>query len=214
MSFAMKCTVHAGNEAIGVCVLCGAAVCHQCQRLIRGRILCANCYAELKQSPNPQQQASTLPRHSVRYSGCLTFLLSIVPGLGHLYLGHMQKGLTLLVLAVALPFLLPILIAFSVFDCLHTARRLNSGEKVPDWDIKGVIQSFLFSPGGQKPLATTTWGVLLLLVGGALLLANTPYISSLLGQLPSTVQTVGRNLLAVAMVVLGGFLIWRTIKEK
>lgn len=208
----MKCAVHAENEAIGVCVLCGAAVCYQCQRLIRGRILCANCYAELKQSPNPQQQASTLPRHSVRYSGCLTFLLSIVPGLGHLYLGHMQKGLTLLVLAVVLPFLLPILIAYSIFDCLHTARRLNSGEQVPDWDVKGAIQSFFSWIGAQKPSATATWGVLLLLVGGALLLTNMPHISDLFSQLPSTAQTIGRNLLALAMVFLGGFLIWRTIR--
>lgn len=209
----MKCAVHAENEAVGVCVLCGAAVCHQCHRLVRGRILCANCYAELKQSANPQQQASSLSRPSVHYSGCLTFLLSIVPGLGHLYLGQMQKGLVLMVLTVVLPFSLPILIAYSIFDCLHTARRLNAGEQVPDWDVKGAIQSLFSGIGAQKPSTTVTWGVLLLLIGGALLLVNTPLFSGLLAQIPSSVQTLSRNLLALAMVVLGGFLIWRTIRK-
>lgn len=124
----------------------------------------------------------------------------------------MQKGLTLLVLAVVMPFFLLILIAYSIFDCLHTARRLNAGEQVPDWDVKGVIQSLFSRIGAQKPSVTATWGVLLLFVGGTLLLLNTPHISGLLVQLPSTVQAIGRNLLALAMVVLGGFLIWRTMR--
>ncbi|MCS7187165.1 MAG: DUF2180 family protein [Armatimonadetes bacterium] len=210
----MKCSVHPENEAVGVCVLCGVAVCHQCQKQVRGRILCSNCYAELKQSANPQQQASTPSRPSVHYSGCLTFLLSIVPGLGHLYLGQIQKGLVLLILAIVLPIFLPILIAYSIFDCLHTARRLNAGEHVPDWNVSGAIQSFFSDYGAQKPSVMTVWGVLLLLVSGLLLLANTPQISDLLVQIPSTIQTVGRNLLALAMVALGGFLIWRTVRER
>ncbi len=208
----MKCAIHSENEAIGVCLLCGAAVCHQCQRLIRGRILCANCYAELKQSINPHQQTSAPTQAPVHYSGCLTFLLSIVPGLGHLYLGHMQKGLVLLVLAIVLPFSIPILVAYSVFDCLHTARKLNAGEQVPDWDVKGAIQSLFFRLNAQKPSSAVIWGILLLLVGGALFLLNMPQISVLLTQVPSTVQVIGRNLLALAMVVLGGFLVWRTMK--
>ncbi|MCS7263560.1 MAG: hypothetical protein NZ805_01865 [Armatimonadetes bacterium] len=209
----MRCSVHPENEAIGVCVLCGVAVCHQCQKQVRGRILCSNCYAELKQSANPQQQTSAPSRPSVHYSGCLTFLLSIVPGLGHFYLGQMQKGLVLMILAIVLPFFLPILIAYSIFDCLHTARRLNAGEQVHDWNVSGAIQS-LFSGHGTQKSSTTVWGVLLLIVGGLLLLVNTPYISGLLVQIPSTIQAVGRNFLALAMVALGGFLIWRTMKER
>ena len=212
--FAMRCAIHAENEAVGVCVLCGAAVCHQCQRVVRGRILCPNCYAELRQSSNPQQQTPPLARPSVRYSGCLTFLLSLVPGLGHLYLGQMQKGLVLLVSAIVLPFLLPILIAYSVFDCLHTARRLNAGEQVPDWDVKEAIGSFFSGLSAQKPSTATVWGVFLLLVGGLLLLLNAPYIPAFLSYVPPTVQLVGRNLLALAMVILGGFLIWRMMKER
>lgn len=208
----MKCAIHAENEAVGVCVLCGAAVCHQCQKSVRGRILCPNCYAELRQGNNPQQQTPSLRRPPIRYSGCLTFLLSIIPGLGHFYLGHMQKGLVLLTLALILPFLLPILVAYSVFDCLHTARRLNAGEQVPDWDVKGAIQYLSVKVGTQKP--SMTWGVFLLFVGGVLLMLNTPHITGLLAQIPSTVQVIGRNLLALAMVVLGGFLIWRTMKEQ
>lgn len=200
--------------------MCGAAVCHQCQRLVRGRILCNNCYAELRQGNNPQQQTFSPTRSFVHYSGCLTFLLSIVPGLGHFYLGQMQKGLVLMVIAIALPFFLPILIAYSIFDCLHTARKLNTGEQVQDWDVKGAIQSLFSRSSAQKPSATTSplvptmWGVLLFIVGGALLLLNIPQILGLLNQFPSTVQVISRNLLAVAMVALGGFLIWRMIREK
>lgn len=209
----MKCSVHPENEAIGVCVLCGSAVCHQCLRQVRGRILCANCYSELRQSNNPQQPST--PNHpKVRYSGCLVFLLSIIPGVGHLYLGHMQKGVALLFLAIVMPFLLPLLIAYSIFDCLHTARRLSAGEPVADWDIKGTIQSLFSTLENLKPSSVWLWGILLILAGGWLFITNLPSVSAWFAQMPSTFHVIGRNLLALVMVAAGGFLIWRVMKEQ
>jgi len=209
----MKCALHQQNEAVGVCVLCGSAVCIQCQRQVKGRILCPTCYAELRQVNNPSNQ-STVARHpSVRYSGCLVFLLGLIPGLGHLFMGLTTKGAILLALAIFLPFLLPILIAYSAFDSVHTARRLNAGEPVVDWDLS-TLQNALSRLG--LPASSVGWvfGAILAIAGIFLLIGNLTNLAGLLNWwelLPSNYRLIGRNLLALIMVGFGGFLIWRTV---
>ena len=87
-------------------------------------------------------------------SGFLTILLSVIPGVGHLYLGLMTRGFTFLVgffgwvvfvtfLAVAshedgmfvLLLALPIIWFYGLFDALHQRRRLAVGEEVRDVSI-------------------------------------------------------------------------------
>ncbi len=208
----MKCALHQQNEAVGVCVLCGSAVCVQCQRQVRGRILCPACYSELRQSNNPSSQSTVASRPSARYSGCLVFLLGLIPGLGHLFMGLTTKGATLLAAAVFLPFLLPILIVYSTFDSVHTARRLNSGEPVADWDLS-TLQNALSRLGLPASSASWIFGAMLAIAGIVLLVGNLTNLASLLNWwelLPSTYRLVGRNLLALMMVGFGGFLVWRT----
>lgn len=81
----------------------------------------------------------------------ITFILSAFPGLGHLYLGLMNRGLvfmaaflgwTALVLLGAeiirsgdftvLLVLLPIIGLYSLFDALHLCSRMQAGETIPD----------------------------------------------------------------------------------
>lgn len=81
----------------------------------------------------------------------ITFILSAFPGLGHLYLGLMNRGLvfmaaflgwTALVLLGAeiirsgdftvLLVLLPIIGLYSLFDALHLCGRMQAGETIPD----------------------------------------------------------------------------------
>jgi len=212
----MKCALHQQNEAVGVCVLCGSAVCIQCQRLVKGRILCPACYSELRQGGNPSSQSTTALRSSARYSGCLVFLLGLIPGLGHLFMGLTTKGAILLASAIFLPFLLPILIAYSAFDSVHTARRLNSGETVADWDLS-TLQNALSRLGLPASSASWIFGAALAIVGIVLLLGNLTNLTGLLNWwelLPSTYRLLGRNLLALAMVGFGGFLIWRTMGKQ
>lgn len=72
------------------------------------------------------------------------FAFSAVPGVGHLYLGQMQRGLwfcssffglfalsTLLSLE-PLNLLAPVIWFYSMFDALQNATRLRAGEDVPD----------------------------------------------------------------------------------
>ena len=74
----------------------------------------------------------------------LAFVLSFIPGVGHYYLGLMQRGLQLNVLFFGtifliglakvdgLEFLLPVIWFYGLFDALHLADVLARGETVPD----------------------------------------------------------------------------------
>jgi hypothetical protein len=131
-------------------------------------------------------------------------------------MGLTTKGAILLASAIFLPFLLPILIAYSAFDSVHTARRLNSGETVADWDLS-TLQNAFSRLGLPASSASWIFGAALAIVGIVLLMGNLTNLTGLLNWwelLPSTYRLVGRNLLALAMVGFGGFLIWRTMGKQ
>lgn len=105
-------------------------------------------------------------------------VLGIIPGLGHLYLGLMQRGAVLFgvwVLLITLashshghgPFpgiLIPFWMVFSIIDAVQQARAINAtGAPMP-----GIL-------GEDRPVKVSgslTAGILLVLIGGFLLLAN------------------------------------------
>ncbi len=74
----------------------------------------------------------------MRKSSFWTFVFSLMPGAGHMYLGYMNKGLQLILLFCALfalafllqlnafLFLLPAVWCYSVFDCMHLRRKVNT----------------------------------------------------------------------------------------
>lgn len=74
----------------------------------------------------------------------LTFFLSLIPGVGHYYLGLMQRGLQFNMLffgAIALmivtdleplPLLLPVIWFFCLFDALQAVSATNGGAEVSD----------------------------------------------------------------------------------
>jgi hypothetical protein len=131
-------------------------------------------------------------------------------------MGLTTKGAILLASAIFLPFLLPILIAYSAFDSVHTARRMNAGEPVADWDLS-TLQNALSRLGLPGSTASWIFGAILAIVGIVLLFGNLTNLSGLLNWwelLPSTYRLIGRNLLAIMMVGLGGFLIWRTVGKQ
>jgi hypothetical protein len=87
----------------------------------------------------------------------LTFLFSLVPGVGHYYLGLMKRGLQFMVafgaaigvliffatmshgpveaLAPIMGIVLPIIWFYSLFDALHLASKIKNGEAVEDSNI-------------------------------------------------------------------------------
>ncbi len=105
-------------------------------------------------------------------------ILGVIPGLGHLYLGLMQRGAVLFgvwVLLISLasnmhsrgPFpgiLIPFWMVYSIIDAVQQARALNAtGAPMP-----GIL-------GEDRPVKVSgslTAGILLVLIGGFLLLSN------------------------------------------
>ncbi len=217
----MRCSMHPSDEAIGVCVLCGAAVCPQCQRSAKGKTLCALCWAELRTGDNPNAPNIVSPTRPLRRkSPFFAFLLGLIPGLGHLFLGQIHKGIVslgaaLLIGYIAFNFipsivlLLPLLIAYSAFDSAHTARRMNVGEPIQDWKVGDMVQKHF----GINPSWSFVLGVGLILLGGLLLLESLGQWSVWIWQLPASVRLVGRNLLALFMVAAGGYLLWKTVRS-
>ncbi|MDO3409660.1 hypothetical protein QWJ34_07780 [Saccharibacillus sp. CPCC 101409] len=110
-----------------------------------------------------------------------TVILSFVPGLGHLYMGLLQRGVSFLVaffgLATALVFLtgithnhafllfmgvLPIVWIYGMFDAVQLAERKSRGEKVRDFSL--VEQWDMDREGGHK---SRTLALVLSVVPGA-----------------------------------------------
>lgn len=125
-------------------------------------------------SAEPQdRQASQLPH---RVSPGLAFGLSLFPGVGHLYLGLMNKGIFLMILFMSIvtvpselaPFA-AVVVFYSAFDALRLARSINEGESMEDMDFEQI-------GSGRLP---RNWGTLAL--GAALLFAGVTFLLRNLG---------------------------------
>lgn len=73
-------------------------------------------------------------------------LLSLFPGVGHLYLGLFNKGLLLMIaFVVSIPLsdaigpLPAIVVFYAAFDALHLARLVNEGNKPVDLDLAAFV---------------------------------------------------------------------------
>ncbi|OUM90370.1 MAG: hypothetical protein BAA01_16130 [Bacillus thermozeamaize] len=90
----------------------------------------------------------------------LTFLLSAIPGVGHLYLGLMSRGMQLLTAFFGVFFLtflfrnelflfaVPLIFFFSLFDALQMAQHINDGQEVEDkpalpWKTLGIKRHWI-----------------------------------------------------------------------
>ena len=141
----------------------------------------------------------------MKKSKALTFFLSFVPGLGHYYLGLMNRGLQFMVTFFgfiflmdfmhlnSFPFLLPIIWFYNLFDALQKYQLLveeNVKEDEP-----------LFSMEQWKPNKLWIgWG--LILIGGYSL------FDKITVQLDWQYQYMLKNTIAsIALIVLGWFLV-------
>jgi hypothetical protein len=129
----MYCATHPNNEATGVCQSCGRPVCPDCTIVSGGQTYCMPC--GMKQQPRP----------TVTTNGFIRLVLSVCPGLGHLYLGQFQRGMQLFLGMMAGIFvadfiqtegLIPLIvfgfIFFSIFDAREIAMRQAAGQPVVD----------------------------------------------------------------------------------
>lgn len=144
------------------------------------------------------------PRHPA-----VVFLLSLIPGAGHMYMGLMSRGFQLMALFFGSLFLgsvggpglwevwpavvAPVLWFFSLFDSLRIVRELNKGEMVHDF---GVLRA-------RGELGLATWGWILVGFGILFLLNNLLYVY------PAVSFLARRFLPALVLIGIGLFVLWR-----
>lgn len=137
----MNCAYHPDREVRGICSSCGRPICQECLVDLNGQPHCKACLA-------------ARVKHPVRdINGFARFVLSIAPGVGHLYMGLFNRGMQFflgtilggIVLGMLFPGLLglyiPAAIFFSIFDAREMHLRLAQGLEVEDRgfvDIKAI----------------------------------------------------------------------------
>lgn len=143
-------------------------------------------------------------------SKALTFILSFVPGVGHLYLGVMNRGFQVMLLFFAsiflmdflrlgvFPFWLPVIWFYGLFDALQKAddlilRGQIVDEPLFDWQVL------------KEKNAWFGWGLIIL--GGYLLLDRQ------LGRLIATYLAINwydlRSIITAGLLIaFGAFLLW------
>ncbi|MCL2496889.1 MAG: hypothetical protein FWF04_05680 [Clostridiales bacterium] len=130
----------------------------------------------------------------------LTFLFSIIPGCGLMYLGYMKKGLQVMLMFAAAGFfgmffspyniswlagfffmMLPIIWFYQIFDAMHTVVLMNrQGIDMPEDDGFYLPDKVKFSLALNRTLAKIVAGILI--VGGSLSLIMVSF--SGLGYIP------------------------------
>ena len=238
-----NCAVHVDTPSIGECKLCGISVCTACLTVVKSNVICPECIEGMQsvgdrptsvrqEAPQPGQRQewsrakssmpdgaySGDPRNSITdnlepRSRFLTFILSFLPGLGHLYLGLTRQGLELMGLFFAdivimaglntpfpFAFVIPMLFLYGIFDALQKRDRIAKGIPVNkqatffrcvdwDWSRKKWIG----------------WSVIVI---GALMLLNKMSSDGLLRQF---IGDVGDLVVALLLVGLG---VWIIFKER
>ncbi|MEW8978751.1 MAG: hypothetical protein AB2385_10125 [Symbiobacterium sp.] len=128
----MSCAYHPDREVRGICSSCGRPVCAECLVELSGRPYCKTCLT------------ARMERPAREINGFVRFVLSIAPGVGHLYMGLFNRGLQFFVgtlvggaiLGLVFPGLLalyiPGAIFFSIFDAREIHLRIRQGLDVED----------------------------------------------------------------------------------
>ncbi|HEY8347189.1 MAG TPA: hypothetical protein VIL07_07920 [Symbiobacteriaceae bacterium] len=132
----MSCAFHPDRASKQVCSLCGSEVCEECGISLAGQVYCRACL---------EARVATVNRP---VNSTLRLLFSVVPGLGHLYMGLFQRGMQLMaatalgivLLGLLMPWLnglfIPVMIFYSVFEAREIHLRLRQGLEVED---KGLV---------------------------------------------------------------------------
>jgi TM2 domain-containing membrane protein YozV len=175
----MKCANHPRTDATAKCVECGKPFCAECAVKIVDGAWCRECLARIVEKAGRGHG-------QWRQSRLLAALLSIIPGVGHMYLGMIGKGFAifgLLIVSIFLiilysdstgmywmtAFLIPTLsvlfLSYAVFDSMAIAEALRSGREateIGDATMKTIWERVLLNrrTGGYVLLVAGSVGVL------------------------------------------------------
>lgn len=164
----MNCANHEQALATSVCATCGRALCADCTIRVQDRVTCKTCLES--------RELERAKRAPMQKSPTVAAFLSLMPGLGQVYVGYYLAGfINVLVVALLIntvahihgegpqPFLGLFLAFFWLFNMFDAARRANLYNRC----IAGTEEK---APPTDSPLVG---GVILLIIGILLTLAIT-----------------------------------------
>ncbi|GKX31836.1 hypothetical protein SH1V18_43160 [Vallitalea longa] len=204
----MKCFYHQDRDSQYKCKKCGKHLCSQCKVIAGNVVYCKECYESLKNNNINRE-----------YNKFWAFVLSLIPGVGHMYLGLMKKGLYFLLLIISCMFLadvsyqtpivalLGIVIWFySFFDAYHIRKRIDNNEDILNTDI--VSNKILKINIKKKYIA---YGLIII---GVYLLFNYLLldINSCLELTYVQRRTISRIVVPIILII-GGLLLLKRIKK-
>ena len=175
----MKCKDHIERESVEVCHLCGDPFCEECLVTLGGRPYCIRCLEnKLKDDNQVVEGEKSFAEAAVPKSKFWAFIFSLIPGVGYLYLGAMNRGLQTMVIFFGSIFvagllgfeqimalIVPVVMFYSIFDTQQLVNSINTGHKPED--------KLFFDP--KKIPYTHNWiGWSLIVVGGLAALRNIP----------------------------------------
>ncbi|MDF2502991.1 hypothetical protein [Clostridium sp.] len=154
-----------------------------------------------------------------RRSRFITFLVSLVPGAGYMYLGMLKKGFETLLLFILVPMILSyvnmsdIAAAFCIpfwlytfFNTYHIARKVDSGEILQDesWFAKGG-----FGLGANNIMNNNSFKIIawFLIIVGVLAIANKIFM-----EFP-IFDVVRSYFVPVIFIIIGLYLLLRDKKK-
>ena len=201
------CAYHPKNAAVVQCNRCARRLCSACDHRIRGFPFCQDCIVAGVELLRQQSQTSATPASYRKTSPVVATLLSFVPGLGAAYNGQTAKAIVhfaifasffqMAVLTQGVQFFILGVLGswlFAAVDACRTAQLIRAG-LTPETE-EDVITRRLYG----NPFA---WGLTLIVIGTLFLL------HTLLG-----VQLPVRQLLPVALVALGAYMLFEYIRGR
>ena len=150
----MGCIIHPEREAARRCDRCGQLMCYECLVDFDGRSVCKPCVARaLNAAPGYYESARPRARNC---NLLLVFILSVLPGMAHMYMGLMKRGLLVMssffisIWLVAemnimiFAFLIAMICVAAFFDAMNIRKRIVAGEYAEDAvsDITGFLSRF------------------------------------------------------------------------
>lgn len=212
----MVCKNHNDRQSAFVCTVCGEALCSECSIELEKAVYCKECLGGIISGK------SSVKVH--KKSWLMAICLSLVPGTGHMYLGLIKKGLTLMSLLFSLVllsvlfaessgmywlagFLIPTLsflfLSYSIFDCLSLTDRINAGEDLVN---EGIYELSLLRDMVQRRRGLFS---LLLICAGGIAIINlfSKFISEFIKQYTGVSFSLAGLLFAAFLVILGLYLL-------
>jgi hypothetical protein len=204
----MNCAYHPRNPAAIQCNRCARALCPACDHRIRGFPFCQDCIVAGVQMLQQQSRAEVSPVVRRKSSPVVATLLSLVcPGLGAAYNGQTSKAIVhfaifasffqMAIVTDGMPFFFIGLVGtwlYAAVDACRTSQLMRSGF-APE-AVEDAIARRLYG----NPLA---WSLTLIVLGTLFLL------HTLFG-----IQLPVRQFLPVALVVLGGYMLYDYVSRR